>query len=111
MKRAEQMRATFDRFEESRLSLKAFGEREGIPYTTLQYWRRKLSGKAVPKKAAPRVAVGAALAPVRVVPDPLSIESRPEHFEVWLSNGVSLEIPSGFDELELRRLIGVLSAC
>jgi hypothetical protein len=43
MRRAEEMRAVFARFESSGLTLKAFGEREEIPYTTLQYWRAKLS--------------------------------------------------------------------
>jgi hypothetical protein len=109
MKRAEEMRAVFARHEESGLSLKAFGEREGISYTTLQYWRRKFSGRKDGKGALPAASV--ALAPVRIVSDPAPVAPRAERFEVWFSNGVSLEVPSGFDELELRSLVGVLSAC
>ena len=111
MKRAEEMRVVFARFEESGLSLKAFGEREQIPYTTLQYWRRKLRDGASVKKPLLRVPGPAVLAPVRVVPDPTPVDPRPQRFEVWLSNGVSLEVPPDFDELGLRRLIGVLSSC
>ena len=111
MKRADEMRAVFGRFEESGLSLKAFGEREGIPYTTLVYWRRKFSGKEGRKKTSRPAAAPAAMTPVRIVPDATTVHSRSDRFEVWLSNGVSLEVPSGFDELELRRLVGILSTC
>ena len=45
MKREDEMRAVFARFEQSGMTLKAFGEREGISYTSLQYWRRMLGGK------------------------------------------------------------------
>ncbi len=111
MKRAEEMRLVFARFEESGLSLKAFGEREQISYTTLQYWRRKLRDEGKVKKPLRRVVDPAVLDPVRVVPDPTPVDPRPQRFEVWLSNGVSLEVPADFDELGLRRLIGVLSSC
>ena len=40
MTRAADMRAVFARFEESGLSLKGFGEREGISYSTLHCGRR-----------------------------------------------------------------------
>jgi transposase-like protein len=108
MKRADEMRSVFARHEESGLSLKAFGEREGISYTTLQYWRRKLSGKKGGRKGSP---VPAALAPVRIVPDAPEVERRSSAFDVWLSNGISVEVPTGFDERELRRLVEVLAAC
>lgn len=111
MRHAEEMRAVFARFEESGLSLKAFGERERIPYTTLVYWRRKFSGKESGKKVSPPAAASVAVAPVRIVPDAAVVDSRSERFEVWFSNGVSVEVPSGFDELELRRLVGILSTC
>ena len=104
MKRADEMRSVFARHEESGLSLKAFGEREGISYTTLQYWRRKLSGKMTSP-------VPAALARVRVVPDAPEVERRSSAFDVWLSNGISVEVPAGFDERELRRLVEVLATC
>ena len=42
MRREEEMRAVFGRFKLSGQTLKAFGEGEGIAYTTLQYWRRRL---------------------------------------------------------------------
>ena len=111
MKREEEMRAAFARFEESGLTLKAFGEREGISYTTLQYWRRKFSGKKDTAKPSPKAEKSTAMAPVHVVPDSRPPDTRPERFEVWFSNGMSLDVPTGFDELELRRLVAVLAEC
>jgi len=107
MTRTEEMRAAFARFEESGLTLKAFGEREQISYTTLQYWRRRFRDEVV----APKDGDTVALAPVHVVPDETPASLPGERFEVWLSNGVSLEVPRGFDEGELRRLVGVLLSC
>ena len=36
---------------------------------------------------------------------------RTEVLSVWLSNGIALEVPAGFDDVELRRLVGLLSTC
>lgn len=106
MSRVEEMRAAFSRFEGSGLTLKAFGEREGIPYTTLQYWRRKLRGGGGAKAETEKVD----LQPVRVVAEPTENRSVPV-VGVWLPNGVSLEVPPGVGESELLRLVGVLSRC
>ena len=111
MKRAEEMRELFARWKSSGQSLMSFGKQEGVPYSRLLYWRRKLDG-VVRRKASPVKPVAQAkLVPVRIVPDSKPSDSRPEPFEVWLSNGVSLNVAAGFDEGELRRLVGVLSAC
>ena len=107
MTKLEQMREVFIRLEGSGLSMKAFAAREGISYTTMQYWRRRLGGGR--KKTAERQKT-VVLSPVRVVPDTPAPAER-KGFEVWLSNGVSLEVPPGFDEGELQRLVEVLSGC
>lgn len=107
MRRADEMRAAFARFEQSGLTLKAFGEREEISYTTLQYWRRRLrdgESAAKPRTEAP---APVDLAPVHVIQD----NPQDARFDVWLSNGVSIEVPAGFDDAELRRLVGVLLSC
>jgi len=110
MTRKDEMRAAFARFEESGLTLKAFGEREQIPYTTLQYWRRRFRGGPARKQVL-QAPCAVALTPVRVVPDAAAGGSRSERFEVWLTNGISLEVAVGFDEGELRRLVSALTAC
>ncbi len=109
MELAKEMRSVLGRRKESGLSLLAFAKREELSYSKLQYWDRKfreLEGKR--RKAAPTVD----LTPVRVVPDAVACDGpKPEALAVWLPNGVSLEIPTGFDAVELERLVGVLSSC
>ena len=104
MKRAEEMRELFARWEKSGQSLMAFGKKEGVSYSRLLYWRRKFRGKDPSANAAE-------LVPVHIVSDPAVTEARSQPFEVWLANGVALNIAAGFDEHELRRLVDVLSTC
>ena len=114
MKRAEEMQELFARWKTSGLSLMAFGKKEGVSYSKLLYWRRKLGVGVAGRKrsgANARVAPSAAVVPVRVVPDSKPTAPRAATFEVWLSNGVCLDVAPGFDEAELRRLVGVLHSC
>jgi len=104
---AEQMREVFARLEQSGLSMRAFAQREGIAYSKMQYWRRRLAGR---RKKATEGHKPVVLSPVRVVPD-TPVPTERKGFEVWLANGVSLEVPPGFDEGELQRLVGVLAGC
>ncbi len=108
MSRAEEMRELFVRWKKSDLSLAAFGKLEGVAYAKLLYWRRKLGDDAARRKAPSKAAASVLLAPVKVVPDPVPCA---EKFEVWLTNGLSLDVAHGFDESELRRLVGVLLSC
>lgn len=106
MNREEEMRELFARWKSSGRSLTAFGKQEGVAYSKLLYWRRKLGtdeSPAAPAKSVPD------FAPVRIVPESMAAPSQP--FEVWLANGVALNIAAGFDEHELRRLVDVLSEC
>jgi len=111
MRSAEEMRNLFTRLEIPGLSMKASGQRAGITYTTLQYWRRKLREDGAEKRLVTGAKPSAALSPVHVIPDAKPVDSKSKGFEVWLANGVSLEVPAGFDEGELQRLVGILSAC
>ena len=112
MKRAEEMRELFSRWKSSGQSLMAFGRTEGVPYSRLLYWRRKLGdGVSMRKASAVTPVTDAELVPVRIVPDSDRPDPRPEPFEVWLPNGVSLNVTAGFNEAELRRLVGALSTC
>lgn len=111
MKRAEEMRELFARWEESGLSLRAFGKREEVAYTTLVYWRRKFRDEVAEKEPHAEHSSSAGWAPVRVIPDASPVALEPQRFEVWLPNGVALDVRAGFDENELRRLVAVLSTC
>jgi hypothetical protein len=100
----QEMVDVFERWKSSGLSLRAFGAREGVSYSKLQYWQRKFrDAKPEERKAE--------LARIRVMPEVDEAASEAQVFEVCLANGVGLGVPAGFDERELQRLIGVLSAC
>ena len=105
MTREQEMRQVLARWKESGRSLLAFSKGEGLSYSKLQYWAGKLGErKATGKKAVE-------LAPVRLVPEEGVEAAKREPLSVWLSNGIALEIPAGFDEGELRRLVAVLATC
>jgi hypothetical protein len=100
MSRAAEMRGLIKRWEASGLSQRAFTEQEDVSYSAFQYWRRRLrdmpSGEAVQ------------LDPVRIIPERVL---APSAFEVRTSGGMTLSVPAGFDEFELRRLLDVLAGC
>jgi len=107
MSRTEAMRELFARWHSSGLSLMAFGKQEGVAYAKLLYWKKKFASEA----GASNVDRDE-LVPITVVPDsPSHPATTPSRFEVWLANGVCLEVAAGFDERELRRLVRVLQAC
>ena len=109
MNRAEVMSDEIARWKSSGLSLLAYAKQSTVSYQRLLYWRSKLNGDH--KVKAKSTGSTAKLVPVRVVADATLTAAVQEPFEVWLANGVALNVTAGFDERELRRLIDVLSAC
>ena len=105
MSRAEEMGELLARWRESGQSLLAFGKQEGVSYAKLLYWKRKVEGEPQTPAKKPE------LVEVEVVQDVEPNEAQPAKFEVWLSNGVGLDVPAGFDQGELQRLVEVLRAC
>ena len=96
------MQEVFVRWRSSGLSLKAFGEREGIAYAKLLYWKKRVVD----------VADGPAFAPVRIVePAPERAETSPDVVSIWLANGISLEVPATVSERDLARMVRTLSSC
>ncbi len=89
-----------------------FCRRRGIQVSTLQWWQWRLrsSGAGVDRRArpAPRVAQadGPQFTEVRVVDQaPVALRAG---FELRWPDGLTLAIPREFDEVALRRLLGVL---
>ncbi len=106
------MESMLKRWDESGLSLRAFGTREEIPYSRLVYWRRKLRPATTrSRKAASKPKLKAELVPVRVVADEKPSSPAPAQLTAWLPNGVAIDVPSGFDQQELQRLVDVLASC
>jgi hypothetical protein len=111
MSSAEEMRELFARWEGSGLNLRAFGEREGIAYSKLLYWRRRLRSGSEEKQGAVRTSPSEGWTPVRVIADVIPEKQEARLVEVRLANGVLLGVPLGLEEDELRRLVGILSTC
>lgn len=104
MSGAAEMRRLIRRWESSGLSQRAFAEQEGVSYSAFQYWRRRLQDD----QADPPKEPGIHLAPVRVV---AGGPRGSVAFELRTARGLTLSVPAGFDEDELRRLLDVLTGC
>lgn len=99
--------------DESGLSLAEFARRHDLKRGSLSHWKWKLSHpecrrdyrrRARKRRAQPPAAAPAA--PLQF----LEIRSTPtaERFELELTDGRRLRIPSGFEAPALQRLLGVL---
>ncbi len=88
----------------SGLSVAAFAERMGVSVPTLYMWRRRL-GPPTPAedRAAKLVEV--------TVTRPSSVTPSSGAMVVRLCAGRSVEVPRGFDDDDLRRLIAVIESC
>ncbi len=93
-------------FEQSGLRRKEFCATRGLSVHTLDAWRTRI--------AQPRL--GEEIVPVEIVADrtvstptmPAASVARNGQFRVVLAQGISIEVESGFDAGELRRLIAAL---
>ncbi len=91
----------------SGMTLLAFAESKGIPPRTFYKWNQKLRPRE-PEKRRDR----ADLVEVQILETSSDDAVRDQFFELTISGGRVLSIPSGFDDEELRRLIAVLEpAC
>jgi len=93
-------RTLLERQAESGLSVADFAASAGVSAWALYDWRKRLAGCDGGRHVAPR------LVEVAVVPPSASTGIRIE-----LRSGHRLEACAGFDDHELRRLIGVLESC
>ena len=109
MSRAVEMQDLIKRWEVSGLSQRAFAEQEGVAYSKLLYWRRRLQQRARVKKRSERAAP-VQLSPVRIIPD-APCATTAAAFELRTAAGLTVSVPAGFDERELSRLLEVVAAC
>ena len=91
-----------ERQAESGLSVTDFAASAGVSAWTLYEWRRRLAGSVSGQDDSPR------LVEVSVVPTSTSTGTG---IRVELRSGHCLDVRTGFDDHELRRLIGVLESC
>ncbi len=99
-------RVEVERAGRARVTVREFCRSRGLREPSFYFWRRELAGRVGTPEA--RRGPAAIFAPVTVrpasakAPEPASIE-----LEIA---GVTLRVPSHFDEANLRRLIAVLRA-
>ena len=98
-RRDEGVRKLLAEQEASGLSVAAFARERGVSTWTLYDGRRRLQKRKARAKARDFVQVH-----VR------SVQAAPS-IEVELEAGMRVRVPAGFDEDELRRLLGVLASC
>jgi hypothetical protein len=110
-------------WERSGLSQTAFCEREGLHYGTFGWWKRQLRSAGMKQPNRRGRAVGTDLSSVpkrrgrparasgRFVEVRLSGSSPSSAYEVFLSGGRSIRVPSEFDPQVLSRLITAVESC
>src|ERR1700730_9883894 len=99
--RARQMRRVLAGWQRSRLTLREFGEKRGIPLSTLTWWRR------IFRHAGDQEGNGvAAEKPVvfTEVPPPANIPRIAAVLEIVLPSGHLVRVPAGADSATLQRV-------
>lgn len=103
MRTAEEMREMMSAWEDSGLTQREFAEEEGLSYTAFQYWRRRL--KEVDEESS------AEIVPLRIVDDGGTTQLSDDRIEIRFMDGISVVVPSEFDDGQLRRVVEALRAC
>ena len=99
------MRGVLAGWERSGLTLREFGEKRGIPPSTLSWWRR------VFRDAGDEKGNGAAAENPVVfteVPKPITLRTRPAVVEIVLPSGHVVRVAAGADSDTLQRVLQAL---
>jgi hypothetical protein len=103
--RAREMRRVLAHWQRSGLTLREFGEKRGIPLSTLKWWRRVF-------RRAGEDEVNGALAETPVVftevPPPVNVPRTPAVLEIVLHSGHLVRVPAGADTDTLQRVLQAL---
>lgn len=102
--RARQMQRVLARWQGSGLTLREFGQQQGIPLSTLTWWRQ------VFRRAGEEAVSGAAAANVvfTEVPQPANVPRIPAVLEIILPSGPVVRVPEGADRDTLQRVLQAL---
>src|SRR5258708_6468645 len=103
--RARQMRQVLRRWDRSGLTLREFGQRHGIPLSTLTWWRQvfRRAGEPV-NAAAPNAATGNAVV-FTEVPRVAAAPAVPPIVEIILRSGHVVRVSGGVDTDTLQRVL------
>ena len=103
--RARQMRRVLARRQRSGLTLREFGEKRGIPPSTLSWWRqvfRRANEEEGNSAAAENAVV------FTEVPKPSNVTRTSAVLEIVLPSGHLVRVPAGADTGTLRRVLQAL---
>ena len=103
--RARQMRRVLGRWQRSGLTLREFGEKRGIPPSTLSWWRqvfRRANEEEGNSAAAENAVV------FTEVPKPSNVPRTSAVLEIVLPSGHLVRVPAGADTGTLRRVLQAL---
>ena len=103
--RARQMRRVLAHWRRSRLTLREFGEKRGIPPSTLSWWRqvfRRANEEEGNSAAAENAVV------FTEVPKPSNVPRTSAVLEIVLPSGHLVRVPAGADTGTLRRVLQAL---
>ena len=103
--RAREMHRVLVRWQHSGLTLREFGEKRGIPPSTLSWWRQvfRRAGEEKGNSAAAENAVV-----FTEVPKPAKVPGTPAVLEIVLNSGHLVRVPAGADTDTLRRVLQAL---
>ena len=103
--RARQMRRVLAGWQRSGLTLREFGQKRGIPLSTLNWWRRAF------RRAGEEAGNGASVAKPVVfteVPLPTNVARTSAVLEIVLPSGHLVRVPAGADSDTLQRVLQAL---
>lgn len=103
--RALQMRRVLARWQRSGLTLREFGEKRGIPPSTLSWWRQ-VFGRAGAEAGNGAAAENAVV--FTEVPKPAKVPRMPAVVEIVLPSGHLVRVPAGVDPATLQRVLQAL---
>ena len=106
------MHRVLARWERSGLKLREFGERHGIPLSTLTWWRQVFRRAGEPVNTAPKRVPASDAVVFTEVPRPATVPTTPPVLEIVLRSGHVLRVPAGADTDTLQRVLQALqTAC
>ena len=106
------MRRVLARWQRSGLKLREFGERHGIPLSTLTWWRQVFRRAGEPVNATSKSVPARDAVMFTEVPRPATVPATPAVLEIVLRSGHVLRVPAGADTDTLQRVLQALqTAC
>ena len=106
--RARRMRRVLARWQRSGLTLREFGQRRGIPMSTLTWWRQVFRRAGEPANPASKSGPASNAVVFTEVLRPATLPATPPALEIVLRSGHVLRVPAGADTESLKSVLHTL---